>query len=220
MNNAILILGPSGSGKSTSLRNLNHEQTFLINVLDKPLPWKSFKKDYFPMNKEGGGNYYATDDFDAMVRCIRYINEKRLDIKTLVLDDFQHIMTNAFMRRASEKGFEKFTDLGRHIWMVIEEIKNCRDDLFCCVLTHSDLDSNGNSKMKTIGRMVDEKVDIPSRFTVVFHTMVIDGKYKFLTQNNGLHLAKSPMGMFEEQFIENDIAQVIETIHTYYNEGE
>ena len=201
MNNAVLLIGPSGSGKSTSLRNLEPQSTFMLNVIDKTLPWKSFRKDYKPLKKDGEeytGNYYSTDDFDIMIKRIRLISNRMPHIKTLIIDDFQHIMSNEYMRRSGEKGYERFNEIGKHIWEIIEEFKNCRSDLFCILITHSDLDSNGKSKMKTIGNMVDDKVDIPSRFTIMFHSVISDGKYKFLTQNDGFHLAKTPMEMFDQ----------------------
>lgn len=218
MNNSVLIIGPSGTGKSTSLRNLAPEETFLINVSDKPLPWRGSSKHYKRMAK-GEGNYYSTDDFDEMIRCIKFVDEKRPDIKNLILDDFQMIMSSEFMRRASEKGFEKFIDLGKHIFYILQALKQCRDDLFRCLLTHSDLDMNGQSKVKTIGKMIDEKIDIPSHFTIMLHTMIVDGRYKFLTQNNGTHLAKTPLEMFSDMFIDNDLAMIKDIIQQY-NEDE
>lgn len=221
MNNAILLIGPSGTGKSTSLRNLDPQETFILNVLDKPLPWKGFKSQYKAMKKEESvfvGNYYSTDDFDNMIKCIKIVSHKKPEIKTLVIDDFQNIMSNEYMRRASEKGFERFNDIGKQIWSIIEEINACRDDLLCILITHSDLDANGKSKLKTIGKMIDEKVDIPSRFTVMFHSMVVDGKFKLLTQNDGYHIAKTPMGMFDDLLIDNDMSEIKEAVLNYYSE--
>lgn len=218
LNNAILIIGPSGSGKSTSLRNLDPEETFIINVSDKSLPWRGSNKQYKKMIK-GEGNYFSTEDFEEMVRCIRFVNEKRLDIKNLILDDFQMVMSSEYMRRAQEKGYEKFVDLGRHIFFIMEALKSCRTDLFRCLLTHSELDATGFSKLKTIGKMIDEKIDIPSHFTMMFHTKIVDGKFKLLTQSDGNHLAKTPMEMFSDSLIDNDVAMIKQTIQNY-NEDE
>ena len=72
--------------------------------------------------------------------------------------------------------------------------------------------------MKTIGKMVDEKVDIPSRFTIMFHSVISDGKYKFLTQNDGFHLAKTPMEMFDQLLIDNDMEEVRKIVLEYYGD--
>ncbi len=51
MSNTSLIMGESGTGKSTSIRNLNPKETFIINVLNKPLPFKGYKSNYKELTK-------------------------------------------------------------------------------------------------------------------------------------------------------------------------
>lgn len=218
-NNATLIIGESGSGKSTSLRNLNHKETFIINVLDKALPFKGFKHLYTKVNsKEKTGNYFASDDYDKIMGAIRHVNIERPDIKTLVIDDFQYVMANEFMRKAKERGFDKFTDIGQHAWAIIRSLTECRDDLECFVLSHSEIDTNGKIKCKTIGKMIDEKITLEGMFTCVLHTIVENGQYKFLTQNDGTRIAKSPMGMFKDKMIANDLQFVKATMYDYAHE--
>ena len=90
MSNTILIIGESGTGKSSSLRNLNHEETFILNVLDKPLPFKGFKHKYIKENAEERKiNYFTTKDPNKIINLIKSINERRPEIKTLVIDDFK-----------------------------------------------------------------------------------------------------------------------------------
>jgi|ERR1700685_1745408 len=220
MSNTSLIIGESGTGKSTSLALLDPSETFIINVLDKPLPFKGYKKKYVPMKSwdDEEGNYYASDDYAKITKCISIVNNKRPDIKNLIIDDFQYTMCNEFMRRATEKGFEKFTEIGRNAWSLIRELIQCREDLFCFVLSHSDVDATGRHKCKSIGKMLDDKITIEGMFTIVFHTQIIDGNYRFLTQNDGTHIAKSPMGMFDDKYIGNDLAFVKQKMNAYYNE--
>lgn len=216
MSNTSLIIGESGTGKSTSLRHLNPKETFIINVLDKPLPFKGYRKNYTRVNTDASeGNYYATDDYHRIIKLIKIINEKRPDIKNIIIDDWQYTMGNEFMRRATETGFTKFTEIGQHAWSIIRELINCRDDLYCFVLSHSDTDANGKVKCKSIGKMLEEKITIEGMFTVVLHTMVMDGNYFFLTQNDGTHIAKSPKDMFEDKFIPNDLAYVRQLMVKY-----
>lgn len=214
MSNTVLIIGESGSGKSTSIRTLEPSETAIINVLDKPLPFKGFKNKY---NKEKG-NYLSTDDHEKIRKSIQKINLERKEIKTVIIDDFQYVMANQFMKKSLEKGYDKFTEIGKNAWQIINEISYCREDLTFFVLTHSDTDQNGKVKTKTIGKMLDDKICLEGMFTIVFHALVFDRKYKFLTQNDGIHLAKSPMGMFEERFIDNDLSYINEKILEYFNE--
>ena len=218
MSNCILVIGESGSGKSTSIRTLNPEETLIINVLDKPLPFKGYKNKYKKLTEEGAkGNYYATDNFSKLMSCIKIANGRK-GIKNIIIDDYQYMLCNEFMRRAMEKGFDKFSEIAQHAWAIINALTQCREDLFCFVLSHSDADSSGKMKCKTIGKMLDDKVTLEGMFTVVLHTQIIDGQYKFLTQNNGTHIAKSPMGMFDSQYIDNDLLLVKNKINDYSEE--
>jgi hypothetical protein len=220
MSNTSLIIGESGTGKSTSLRNLNPAETFIINVLDKPLPFSGYRKNYVKISADGmTGNYYASDDYFKIIKIINHINEKRPDIKNLILDDWQYTMCNEFMRRATETGFAKFTEIGQHAWSIIRTLTGCRHDLYNFVLSHSDSDNDGRKKCKTIGKMLDEKITIEGMFTVVLHTQVMDGNYKFLTQNDGAHIAKSPKGMFKDKYIDNDLAEILKQMIAY-NHGD
>ena len=220
MSNTTLIIGESGAGKSTSLRNLDPKSTFIINTLDKPLPFRGYKANYKPATKENPlGNYYATDVYNIILRCIKSVNERK-EIKVLVIDDFQYLLANEFMRRASEKGFDRFTDIAQHAWLVIKALIETREDLFCFVLSHSESDSQGRMKCKTIGKMLDDKITLEGMFSTVLYSLVIDNEFKFLTQNDGFHIAKSPLQMFEDKYIDNDLAMVIDKMKDYFNEEE
>jgi len=218
MSNTILILGESGTGKSTSIRTLVPSETFILNVIDKPLPFKGGRKQYVKLEKGNNGNYFASDDHTTIIKLINYINNSRLEINTLIIDDFQYTMSNSFMRTALVKGYEKFSEIGKNAWEIIRALIQTRDNLTCYVLTHSEIDSEGKAKVKTIGKMLDDKICVEGMFSIVLHSLIIDGKYKFLTQHDTIHLAKSPMGMFEDKLIDNDLLQVNNKIKIYLNE--
>lgn len=212
-----MIIGESGSGKSSSIRNLNHDETVIINVLDKPLPFKNFSKKYISTETaEKKVNYFASDETSKIRSAIRKINNERADIKNLIIDDFQYIMANQFMRKAMEKGYDKFTEIGQNAWNIIRDLTQCRNDLKCYIMSHSD-ENNGKFKCKTIGKMLDDKICIEGMFTIVLHAIVKDNNYRFLTQNDGVHLAKSPMDMFEKLYIDNDLLEANKMIDEYFN---
>lgn len=219
MSFATLILGESGSGKSTSIFNLDPKETAIINVLGKPLPFKGFLKNYKPCsNSCAEGNYIVADKSMHILRAIELIDKNRPDIKNIILDDWIYMITNEFMNRAGEKGFQKFVELAQHAHSVIRRLSECRSDLFCFVLTHSELDADNKYRTKTIGKMLNEKINIEGMFTVVLHALVFDGEHKFLTQNDGSHIAKSPAGMFDQKYINNDLKYVIEKMKEYYGD--
>lgn len=218
---SILIMGESGTGKSTSLRTLDHKETFIINVLNKPLPFKGYKSKYVAgAPGSGKGNYLTTDNSHQIQSVISYISKNRPDIKNIIVDDFQYIMANEFMRRATESGWGKFSEIGQNAWSIFDLAPKCRDDLCLFFLSHTENNDRGVAKFKTIGKMLDEKISIEGMFTVVLHSLVTQDGYKFLTQHDANHLAKSPMGMFNDSLIDNDLKIVKDIIFAYFHDEE
>jgi hypothetical protein len=219
MSNSILILGESGTGKSTSFRNLDPSETFIVNVLDKPLPFRGYRKNYAPLSADGAtGNYYETDDHEKLIRVIKAVNLRRPEIKNLIIDDFGFTLTNTYMRRSREAGFNKFADIGRNAWEIIMSLRGQRDDLNCIMTMHTEIDNAGRYKPRTIGKMVDQYNIIEGSFTFIFHSLIVENEYKFLTNNDGCHMAKTSMGCFDEFYIDNDLNEAIKKI-TDYNNG-
>lgn len=220
MSNSILLIGPSGSGKSSSIRTLDPKSTFIISVLDKPLPFKGYKKLYKPIKnwEDMEGNYYATDDWQRILKCLQVVNKTREDIKVLVIDDIQYILANEFMRRSNENGFSKFSELANHYWQIINAAQASRDDLTTVFMSHNEVDNCGISKIKTIGKLLDEKITIEGLFATVLQSVSNENGYFFMTQNEGISTCKSPLGMFEDKLIDNDLKMVIETMNNYFNE--
>ncbi len=213
MSNLIVVLGESGTGKSTSIRNLDHKETFIINVLSKPLPIRGYTKKYNTENK----NFFESDNYGEILKYLRAINTRRPDIKTIVIDDFSFLMNNEFMRRCREKGYDKFTEMGSNMFDILETCKTFRPDLICFIMCHTEKDHAGIIKPKTVGKMTGDYVGIAERVSIVLHTQIVDMQYKFLTQNDGMHVAKSPMDMFPDLYIDNDLAAIRNTIDEYYD---
>lgn len=213
MSNTILLMGQSGTGKSSSVRSLNADETFIINVLNKPLPFKGWKARY---NKDKK-NYFSSDNAQEIMQVINAIssNPKYSHIKTIIIDDFQYVMANEYMRRANETGYSKFTQIGQNAWKIIEYCISSREDIDIFVLSHTEVDKEGNVKCKTIGNMLDEKITLEGMFTVVLHSMLRDDKYVLLTQFDGTHIAKSPLEMFDDRYIDNDLSYVKQKIKEY-----
>lgn len=200
----VLILGESGSGKSASMRNFKPGEIGIINVSGKPLPFRNNLKTV------------NTDNYKVVVKNI--IDAKA---KALVIDDAQYLMANEFMRTAKVTGYQKFTDLALNFWDLIQVvINNLPPDKIVYFMAHVERDANGNEKMKTIGKLLDEKITIEGLFTIVLKTVVQDRHYQFATQTNGQDTVKTPMGMFSDLLIENDLKMVDSTIREYYGISE
>lgn len=226
MSKEILIIGQSGTGKSTSMRNLDPASTAIINVTGKGLPFPKSRTLYTEVSKENpSGNLFNVDTCDKVIKALNYINTERPDIKVIIIDDAGYLMSFEYIKRAKETGFHKFTDIGTGFSNVITKGKDLRDDLFFIVMMHSDTDidaaGNKQTKAKSIGKLVDNYLNIEGMFNTVLYTNVAkgeDGKlqYEFITQNNGSNTGKSPMGLFNSLSIPNDLKAIIEKINEYY----
>ena len=225
MANSILIIADSGTGKSTSIRHLDPDETFIINIANKPLPFKGWKSNYTAINKENPkGNLASSSSAAGIMKAITHVDQKMPKIKTLVIDDWQYMSSFEYFDRANEKGYDKFTQIAANLATVAKMPKDLRDDLTVIFLTHSEdsTDVNGNRKIKakTIGKMIDNTLTLEGLFSIVLFGKVNkndDGEleYGFETQNNGENTCKSPMGMFEDKFIPNDLQFVKDCIEKY-----
>lgn len=222
----ILIMGLSGSGKSTAIKYLNPEETFLINCGNKPLPFKGENKLYtdYSQSKNPKGNLLTTDNYNTIEKMLHIINTEREDIKTILFDDSQELIIHEFMEKHTEhKGnavFDMYSDIADHFYYLIYDLRYLRKDLVLFFLHHAEL-SEDNLRMvpKTIGKFLNQKIVIPSMFTIVLYaTKENNGSY-FLTQNDGTHPAKSPEGMFDNVKIMNNL-QLVRDAATLYFEGD
>ena len=195
----VMVYGHSGSGKSASLRNFDPEQVAVINVLGKPLPFRSNMKTYI------------TNDYGKIDVAIH--STKR---KSIVIDDATYLMTGEFMRNAKVAGYQKFTDMAANFNALLMRAKELPDDVVVYFFGHSERDGDGGEKFKTIGKLLDEKITLEGMFTIVLKTVVTDGKYQFSTRNSGQDTVKTPLGMFNDVLIDNDLAMVDKTIREYY----
>ena len=212
MGRLILIAAPSGSGKSTSLRNLNPEETFIIKPNAKPLPFKGGRKK----------NIHITNNLVDLRKAILNINTKATHVKNLVVEDFYHYMLAKSMADISKPGFQKYADLGKEVFYATAGLESeLREDLNLIILTHTveERDPSGlpQTKLKLTGKFVEEKVDLPSFFTYVLEPKVLfnagKSEYKFLTNKRSeADIAKTPFGLFDDEFIDNDLQMVLELL--------
>lgn len=231
MSNAILVIGESGTGKTTSVETLPPEETVIFLTEKEDLPFRGWKKNYTPMKGDGTGNLVKFKNIppqqvaDRMVATMDHVDKNMPHIKYLIIDDYIYTMVNEFMDRAKEKSFDKFTDMALKAHKIANKAKAMREDLNVAILTHSEetQDASGvkKQKIKTLGKLLDNNVNLEGMFNVVLYTAVDaspeGNKYWFLTQfqNNS---GKTPKGMFEDIKIPNDLKLVFNKVNEYYND--
>ena len=201
---AVLIMGASGSGKSTSLRNFKKGEIGIFNVANKPLP---FRSDLDVVN---------TVNYEQIKAAL-----KRNSLKAYAIDDSQYLMVFEEFNRAKEAGYGKFTDMAQNFYQLVQTaIRETSDDTVVYFLHHTEVDETGRVKAKTVGKMIDSKLTLEGLFPVVLLTGTDGSTYWFETQSDGYTTTKSPLGMFEEKRIDNDLKMVDSTIRAYWRLGE
>jgi hypothetical protein len=216
------IVGSTGTGKSTSIKHLNPEETYIINVAKKELPFKGSEKLYNAENK----NYKELEDANEISRLLKTISDKAPHIKNIIIEDSNYIMGFSMVAKATETGFTKFSVMAKDMVDLFRTARQLREDITVFYLTHPEEITDGGDvigyKIKTAGKLIDNQVLLEGLLTVCLYTYVEENKdgtasYQFVTNRYRKYPAKSPDGMFEEIKIPNNLQLVVETINEYYN---
>lgn len=206
-----MIYGKSGAGKSRSLKNFGEEEILYIDVEQKPLPFK--KKFKYSM---------TSDKADTIKTALSKMDENK--VKTAVIDDAGLIMTHTFMaRHRNMKGnqqFEMYNDIADDFYSIISHIKlNLPQDNIVYLMMHEDTDDDGGIKIKTMGKLLDQKCPLTERVTICIRCQSVDGQHFFRVVTDGSDVSKAPEDMFPEEEFENDLKFVDDTIREFYEWG-
>ena len=199
MGTCVLVLGESGSGKSTSLLNFDEGEIGIFNVAGKPLPFRK--------------NLTKTDraDYGIIIKTLKANN-----LRCYVIDDAGYLMQFDNFRRAGQRGFEKFVEMAVSFEQLLEAAAATDNDTVVYFLMHPEYDENGRMRTKSIGKMLNEKLCIEGLFPIVLVSKRDEDGYYFETQTNGATPAKSPMDMFEQSRIDNDLKAVDTAIREFW----
>ncbi len=198
-------MGESGSGKSASLRNFAPNEISVFNVTSKPLPFKQGKTKIPKID-----NATYTDIANALA------NPNK---RAYVIDDAGYLLSFEMFKRANETGYSKFTDMAKNFFDMLDFINTkLPNDIIVYITMHTEDDSEMHkTKAKTIGKMIDQNLNLEGLFTIVLRAMQTEDGYKFITRDDRVSTAKSPMGMFESDKIDNDLKEVDRIIREYYD---
>lgn len=198
-------MGESGSGKSASLRNFAPNEISVFNVTSKPLPFKQGKTK---LPKIDNATY--ADIANALA------NPNK---RAYVIDDAGYLLSFEMFKRANETGYSKFTDMAKNFFDMLDFINTkLPNDIIVYITMHTEDDSEMHkTKAKTIGKMIDQNLNLEGLFTIVLRAMQTEEGYKFITRDDRVSTAKSPMGMFESDKIDNDLKEVDRIIREYYD---
>ena len=198
-------MGESGSGKSASLRNFAPNEISVFNVTSKPLPFKQGKTKIPKID-----NATYADIANALA------NPNK---RAYVIDDAGYLLSFEMFKRANETGYSKFTDMAKNFFDMLDFINTkLPNDIIVYITMHTEDDSEMHRvKVKTIGKMLDQNLKIEGLFSIVLRAVQTEDGYKFVTRDDMVSTAKSPIGMWEEDMIDNDLKAVDTTIREYYD---
>jgi hypothetical protein F3_08366 len=232
MSNIICLAGLSNSGKSTSLKYLEPESTFIVSCTNKQLQIPGFRKKYKKVTTNEGklvGNWYINNNYDNIKKMLNIVSKTRPEVKVIVLDDANYLLSNETFQNALTKGYEKFTILAKNYYDLIEYCMNLRDDLTVVFITHIEnfgTDIDPEYRMWTTGKMLTNAINLDGLFSYIIYSerYVSDTddevKYRFKTRTDGNDTCRSVSGCFEDKYIEPDMKYVIDTINKFENGEE
>ena len=230
----VLILAKSGFGKSTSigeipelgLKGLDPKTTYLISCVNKPLPFRGANKKFVVTapNNPTGGNRVITNDAEIVAKIINMLAKS--PYKNIVLDDMNYMAQDYYMKNALKGGWDTPKKIGYNTGLVFDAINAVPEDKNIICLAHYEeyKDKNGDSisyRYKSTGNMVDQYITPEGKFEIVLYgKSSFDEKEKksireFVTNDDGVYPAKSPIGMYD-LYIPNDLGLVVDKIAEYY----
>lgn len=226
MSNVICLAGLSNTGKSTSLKYLEPSETFIVSCTNKQLQIPGFRKKYIKVSVEDGqlkGNWLVSNDYTKITKILKVVSQTRPDIKTVVIDDLNYLLSNEIMNSAEEKGYEKFTRQAKNYYDIINNAQNLRDDLTVVMISHIVNDGTDIEpfwKLYTSGKMLDKTVNLDGLFSYILYTdKYVDEneevQYRIRTKTNGNDTCRSVAGCFADKYIEPNMKLVIDTINKF-----
>ena len=232
MSNLITLAGFSNSGKSTSLKYLNPTETFIISCTNKQLQIPGFRKKYPKAevkDKKLVGNWYINNNYTSIEKMLDIISNTRPDVKTIVIDDANYLLSNETFVNALTKGYEKFSVMAKNYYDLIQHCQSLRDDLTVVFITHIDnfgTDVDPDYRLWTTGKMLTQQINLDGLFSyIIYSERYIDEvsgevNYRFKTKTDGNDTCRSVAGCFADKYIEPNMQLVLDTIRKFENGDE
>lgn len=230
MSNIICLAGLSNSGESTSLKYLDPESTFIISCTNKQLQIPGFRKKYPKAkiaDKKLVGNWFINNNYANITKMLQLVSKTREDIKVIVLDDANYLLSNETFKNANIKGYDKFIALAKNYYDLIESCMNLREDLTVIFISHIEncgTDIDPSYRLWTTGKMLTNAIYLDGLFSYIIYAerYVEDGTdevhYRFKTRTDGNDTCRSVAGCFADKYIEPNMKLVIDTINKFENE--
>ena len=227
MANLICLAGLSNSGKSTSLRTLDPKSTFIISCTNKQLQIPGFRKKYPKVEIKDNkltGNWLVSSNYSQIEKILKAVSKTRPDIKVIILDDINYLLSNETFENAQTKGYEKFTILAKNYYDLLTDCQLLNDNLTVVVISHIEnfgTDVEPQFRLWTTGKMLTNQINLDGMFSyIIYSERYIDDNddevhYRFKTRTDGNDTCRSVAGCFSEKYVEPDMKAIIDRINEF-----
>jgi len=208
----IFIGGRPSTGKTTSIRTVLPKYRNDGKDFSKDVGIFAVEKNRPPFRDDGKLMIIKDANYDLIMKVL-----KNPTLNCYVIDDSQFLMTHELFNRCHENGYGKFTDMAKHFYDLLNWINhNVPDYVNVFFMHHADVNENGQMGLTSCGKMISEKYPIESVVNVILQSEVNQNGFFLRTKNRGNDIARTPMGMFDEELIPNDLILVDSVIREYY----
>ena len=210
----VIIVGPSGSGKSSSMRNLDPKSTAVINTERKQLPFKN-ANEFMNVPVKSVSEFHTALD--------KAMESDKVD--TIVIESFTSLIEIIYREAEIRyKGFDIWGYYNKEIGRILDKSKNSNKYVvFTAIDGVYDGDNGVEERYVAIdGNRWKKRVEKEFVICLFTDTKATDEgvEYRFRTNTTGRDSAKSPMGMFLDLHIDNDLRKVISACKNYYSEPQ
>ena len=227
MSQLIGLAGMSNCGKSTSLKYLNPAETFIISCTNKQLQIPGFRNKYKKITIEDGtikGNWFVSGVYSQIQKVLNHVNTKRPEVKVVVIDDANYLLSKETFDGALDKGYEKFTIQAKNYVDLIDVLQNLRDDITVVIISHLEncgTEMDPEYRLWTTGKMLTSKINLDGLFSYLIYAEKYEEddevKYHFRTKGKINDTCRSVAGCFDSIYIEPNMKEVIDTISNFEN---
>jgi hypothetical protein len=222
----ILIVGKSGSGKSSSLRNLDRNTTWILDLENKALPFRNagFKHLYTIPADFKQANEWGTiiQQFRQFMLHAANSNE----CSCVVIESFRK-WDEALIeyQKSTNTGFHIYNEHNKYVMERLNEFKYWPVPIIWLglddVVEIETVDPQRPMRracLNVFGKQWEGSIEKEFEMVLFTHQTVDKGKpkYWFKTNNIGECSAKTPMGMFDDILVDNDLEMVLSRMVEYY----
>lgn len=230
MSSVICLAGASNSGKSTSMKYLDPESTFILSCTNKQLQIPGFRKKYPKVSTKDGfkGNWFISNNYETIDKILKLVSAKRPEIKNIIIDDANYLLSAETFNKALDKGYEKFSVLAKNYYDLIQKCMNLRDDITVVFVTHIEnygTELDPRYRMWSTGKMLTNQINLDGLFSYIIYTeTAVDDttnevSYRFKTRTDGNDTCRSVQGCFKDKYVEPNLKYIIDRINEFEETG-